>query len=136
MIDRLAALADIVPPRPVAAPPAVSPWQGGAGWWLAVALLLAVLAFGVYAAGRRARQALRRRRARARLLRTLARLRAGPPDAPVAPLLPAVFEDLRRAGLPEPGAGDAAHGPHQGLRYARDAGAAALCNYLDQRLAP
>lgn len=136
MIDRLAALADIVPPRPVAPPPTVTPWQGGAGWWLAAALLLAILAFGGYAAGRPVRQALRRRRARARLLRTLARLRAGPPDAQVAPLLPAVFEDLRRAGLPEPGAGDAARGPHQGLRYARDAGAAALCDYLVLRLSP
>lgn len=136
MIDRLAALADIVPPRPVAPPPAVSPWQGGTTWWLAVVVLLAVLALVVFAAGRWARQALRRRRARARLLRTRARLRAGPADAPVAPLLAAVFEDLRRAGLPEPGAGDAARGPHQRLLYAREAGAAALCDYLDQRLAP
>ncbi|MHB1669522.1 MAG: hypothetical protein ACYCSR_10000 [Thiomonas sp.] len=64
MIDRLAAIADIVPPMPVAPPPPLPWWQGPWGVALLLALVLLACAGGVAAWRTRApRRALRRLRA-------------------------------------------------------------------------
>jgi hypothetical protein len=131
MIDRLAALADIVPPRPVAPVHASAGWHIAAGRWLPALLLSGVFVLGLALAALGAR---RLRRAFAR--RRLSRLRAGPPDAPIARLLPRVLDDLRRAGLPEPGAGEPAWRLHQRLLYGREAHALLLREYLERRLGP
>ena len=65
MIDRLAAIADIVPPMPVAPPPALPWWQGPWGVALCLALVLLVCAGGL---------AWWRSRAQRRALRCLRRL--------------------------------------------------------------
>ena len=135
MIDRLAALADIVPPRPVAPVHASAAWQVAAGRWLPALLLFGVIVLGLLLAALCSRP-LRRAFARRRLARLRARLCDGPPDAPIAPWLPRVWDELRRAGLPEPGEGEPAKCLHQLLLYGRDAHARLLCQYLERRLGP
>ncbi len=135
MIDRLAALADIVPPRPVAPVHTSAAWQVAAGRWLPALLLFGLIALGLVLVALCWRP-LRRAFARRRLARLRARLCAGPPDAPIAPLLPRVWEELRRAGLPEHGEGEPARCLRQRLLYGRDAPARLLCRYLERRLGP
>ncbi len=140
MINRLAALADIVPPRPVA-PPSLAPAWRTAGAHplpaLVPLLLMLLLLLVIAAAGaRRLREALRRSRARRELLRTLAELRAAPPEAPIVPLVPRVLDELCRAGLPEPQIGDPARHLHQSLLYEPEPRAELLRDYLEQRLSP
>ncbi len=137
MTDRLAALADIVPPRPVALPSPSPSWLGAGGHLLPALVLLGLLLLVLGVAGARPlREALRRRRARRELLRILAELRAAPPGKSIAPLLPRVLDQLRRAGLPDPAIGEPVRHLHQSLLYEREPGAALLCDYLEQRLSP
>lgn len=94
MIDRLSALADIVGPRPVPAPPASAWWHGATlelllGAALAVACVLAL----------RGARGLRTTLARRRLRKLADTLRAGPPDRAVDALMPDLRGELRRAGI-------------------------------------
>ena len=114
MIDRVAALADIVAPRPVAPPSGIAAWSAPAAWWLGAALLLLaglVLAW----AARRLRRALARRRLR----RLAARLRDHPDAVELERVLPGVWADLRRAGFERHTLQQATRAQRERLLYAR-----------------
>ncbi len=126
MTDRVALLAPLVAPRPVARPAAAAAAWPLPGWPAGAAL--AVLAVVALVLGwRRLRHLL----AGWRLRRLAVRLRADAVPGDVGRLLPAVWRDLRRSGvdptrLPEP-----ARSLRDRLLYAPDAGPATLCVLLD-----
>ena len=127
MIDRVAALAGIVAPSPVARPPASLWWHGPLGWSLGVvALALALVA--TVACVRRLRRGLARRRLR----RLAGRLRqAAPQHVDVAAVLPSVWADMRRAGIAAAGLRGQARALRQHLLYARVQPPAVLRAFLD-----
>lgn len=118
MIGRAAALADIVGPVAVAPPARWQAWPGAPGWLLPIALM--VLAAAVLGSSVLLVAALRRRRARARLRALTRRLRTQAPEHDVATLLPAVWRELRLAGVPSPGCWpETARALRRHLLYAR-----------------
>ncbi len=130
MIGRLGALADIVGPAPAVRPAAAGAWLGMRGW-----LLLGVLAIAGAALLLPAARAMRRRLARRRLRMLSGTLRAHAPERDVAALLPRVWSELRRAGVPAPQAWPApARVLRQRLLYARRAQPDVLRALLDELL--
>lgn len=101
MIDRAAALADIVGPVAVARAPRLPPWAAVPGWLL-LSVVLVALVLGGGALLLAVRRRLLRQRARSRLRELASRLRAGAARLEVADVLRDVWRDLRRAGVPPP----------------------------------
>lgn len=129
MIDRVAALADIVAPSPALRPPA-SFWGHGPLAALLAAAALALTTVGAVLAVHALRRALARRRLRV-LARRLRRCGAG---IGVDQVLPAVWADLRRAGLRPARQDGETRAVCERLRYARVASPDALRDLLDRLL--
>ncbi|OIQ84821.1 hypothetical protein GALL_333560 [mine drainage metagenome] len=127
MIDRVAALADIVAPSPVARPQPTAWWHGSPGWLLgvvAIALLLgAALAGGLW---------LRRMLARRRLRDLAVRLRQTEPATDIRAILPGVWADLERAGFKATRWSGLARASGERLRYAREPSPETLREFLEQ----
>ncbi len=125
MIDRIAALADIVAPRAVARPPAGTAWSAPLAWGLAAALLLAGLALPACL------RLVRRGLARRRLRRLAARLRADIEAVDIEAVLPGAWSELRRAGFDPRSLPSPARAQRQRLLYARRPSAEALLALLE-----
>ena len=114
MIDRVAALADIVAPRAVARPAGLTAWPTPAAGWLGAALLLlAGIVLLLWA------RRLRRTLASRRLRRLAARLRRDAGSVEFQRVLPGVWADLRRAGFEGHALPQAARAQRERLLYAR-----------------
>lgn len=127
MIDRVAALADIVAPSPVARPQPVAWWHGSPGWLVGVVAMALLL--GAALAGRRW---LRRALARRRLQRLAVRLRQAAPPADMRAILPAVWADVERAGFDPARGSEPLRALGERLRYAREPSLELLCEFLEQ----
>ena len=126
MIDRIAALADIVAPRAVARPPAGTAWSAPLAWGLAAALLL-LAGFALAAFLRLVRRGLARRRLR----RLAARLRGDTRAVDIEAVLPGAWSELRRAGFDPRSLPPPARAQRRRLLYARRPSAEALLALLE-----
>lgn len=127
MIDRVAALADIVAPSQVAQPLPGPGWHGSTGWLLGAVAVVAALGVALASARR-----LRRMLARRRLRRLALRLRQATADVDIAALLPAVWLDIERAGFVAARWPGSARRLRERLLYAREKSPEALRELLQQ----
>ncbi len=126
MIDRLAALADIVPPQPVTAPPVSAWWLGPWVWVVGGALLLALAA-----GAPRLMAMVSRRAARRRLERLARRIRGGVAPRDVQDTARRLLAAAHDAGVHMPGLPAAVRARCDALLYARAPDASLLLALLD-----
>ncbi|MDA8095125.1 MAG: hypothetical protein M0T84_14700 [Betaproteobacteria bacterium] len=128
MINRLAKLADIVPPQPVARP-ALFWWHSPLAWLAAAALALATAAAMVAI-----RRKLRRHAARRRLRRLAMQIRAGSRTMEFPAVMRQVLADAERSGAATRVLSSRARLYRDELLYSRQPTPARLGAFLDDLL--